>query len=212
MELSKSQRELLRSFFLFRNLSEEEFDKAAAKLQLREFDKSQPIYTRHSFQSSLAIVLSGEAAVYKDSRTLLNMLWPGSCFGAAALFAPAEEYVTTVIAVRASTLALLPAESFTELLREFPDMALEYIAFLSDRIQFLNKKIESFTMDSAEEAVWSWLISRADESGRLRVSGGYSRLARELSIGRASLYRALSQMERDGKIVKNGAEIKLCGR
>ncbi|MGI5976986.1 MAG: Crp/Fnr family transcriptional regulator [Candidatus Limivicinus sp.] len=212
MELTAEYREVLRNFFLFRTLPEADFEKVLEVLELREFEKNQPIYTHHSFQNSLAVILSGEAAVYKDSGTLLNLLGPGCCFGAAALFAPAKEYVTTVTASKASVLAFLPGESLRLLLRQYPDMAMEYISFLSGRIQFLNRKIDSFTTDSAEDALWVWLKNRAGGSSVVTVSGGYSRLARELSMGRASLYRALSQLENEGKIVKNGAEITILRR
>ena len=88
-------------------------------------------------------------------------------------------------------------------------MALSYIAFLSGRIQFLNRKIDSFTTNSAEDAVWRWLTAHGDAEGVVMVEGGLARLARELSIGRATLYRSLTQLEADGRIVKDGARIMI---
>ena len=148
----------------------------------------------------------------KESGALLNLLQSGSCFGVAALFAPAEEYVTTITARKACKAAFISGETLAELFRQYPDMAMAYITFLSGRIQFLNQKIDSFAASSAEDAVYRWLLAHQDEAGRVKVGGGFARLARELNIGRASLYRSLTQLEQAGRIVKHGAEIELLGK
>lgn len=209
MKFSKSHEQVLEGCFIFQSLTPDERRQAYEKLTVQAFQKGEIIYSQHSFQRSLGILLEGEAAVQKESGALLNLLQSGSCFGAAALFAPAEEYVTTIIARKACKAAFISDEELAKLFRSYPDMAMAYITFLSGRIQFLNQKIDSFTTPSAEDAVYRWLQAHQDEAGKVRVSGGFARLARELNIGRASLYRSLAQLEQSGQIVKNGAEIVL---
>ena len=113
------------------------------------------------------------------------------------------------MARKATKAVFLSDQELTRLFRAYPDMALSYITFLSGRIQFLNRKIDSFTIGSAEAAVWRWLTSHGDGEGSVTVEGGFARLARELSIGRATLYRSLAQLEADGRIVKDGARIMI---
>ena len=207
MKLTKAQNQVLSSCFLFKALDEKEKAEVFEKLDIKSFQKGEAIYTQHHFQKSLGIVLEGEAAVKKDKGTLLNLLKAGSCFGAAALFAPAEEYVTSIMAQKACKVVFISGEELAQLFRKYPDMALEYIAFLSGRIQFLNKKIDSFTTPSAEDAVWQWIQTHVDDSGRAVAVGGFARLARELNIGRATLYRCLALLKQEGKITKEGAQI-----
>lgn len=209
MKLTKSQHQVLSSCFLFKALNEEERSQVFEKLDIKSFQRGEAIYTQHHFQKSLGIVLEGEAAVKKDTGTLLNLLKAGSCFGAAALFAPAEEYVTSITAQKTCRVVFISGEELAQLFRKYPDMALEYIAFLSGRIQFLNRKIDSFTTSSAEEAVWQWIHTHADDGGKAVAAGGFARLARELNIGRATLYRCLAQLEQEGKITKDGAQIMI---
>ena len=209
MKLTKSQSQVLSGCFLFKALNEQEKAETFEKLTVMSFQRGEPIYTQHHFQKSLGIVLEGEAAVKKDNGTLLNLLKAGSCFGAAALFAPAEEYVTSILAHKACKVVFISNEELAALFRKYPDMALDYIAFLSGRIQFLNQKIDSFTTPSAEEAVWQWIRTHADKDGKAIAAGGFARLARELSIGRATLYRCLTQLEQEGKITKDGAQIMI---
>lgn len=209
MNLTKAQQAVLNDCFLFQSLTEPERKSVFQTLDVQSFGRGESIYTQHEFRRSLGIILEGEAAVLKESNTLLNLLRPGSCFGAAALFAPAKEYVTNIVARKTTKAVFLSDEELTRLFRAYPDMALSYIAFLSGRIQFLNRKIDSFTTNSAEDAVWRWLTAHGDAEGVVMVEGGLARLARELSIGRATLYRSLTQLETDGRIVKDGARIMI---
>ncbi len=209
MKLTKAHQELLSGCFLFQSLGEAEQQSVFQSLTIQLFEKGEAIYTQYDFHKSLGFILEGEAAVLKDNNTLLNLLEPGSCFGAAALFAPTEEYVTNIVARKAVRAVFLSGEELTQLFRTYPDMALSYITFLSGRIQFLNRKIDSFTMTTAEDAVWRWMKLNEDEKGCVAVDGGFARLARELSIGRATLYRSLARLEEEGRIVKDGARIMI---
>ena len=211
-KFSKSHEQVLAGCFLFRSLTSAQREAVYARLRVEDFHKGQVSYSQHYFERSLGILLEGEAAVQKESGALLNLLQSGSCFGVAALFAPAEEYVTTITARKACKAAFISGETLAELFRQYPDMAMAYITFLSGRIQFLNQKIDSFAASSAEDAVYRWLLAHQDEAGRVKVGGGFARLARELNIGRASLYRSLTQLEQAGRIVKHGAEIELLGK
>lgn len=211
-KFSKSHEQVLAGCFLFRSLTSAQREAVYVRLRVEDFHKGQVIYSQHYFERSLGILLEGEAAVQKESGALLNLLQSGSCFGVAALFAPAEEYVTTITARKACKAAFISGETLAELFRQYPDMAMAYITFLSGRIQFLNQKIDSFAASSAEDAVYRWLLAHQDETGRVKVGGGFARLARELNIGRASLYRSLTQLEQAGRIVKHGAEIELLGK
>ncbi len=209
MNLTEIQRGVLNNCFLFRSLTEEQRQSLFEGLTVVLFRKGEAIYTQRSFRHSLGIVVEGEAAVLKENGALLNLLEPGSCFGAAALFAPAEEYVTIVQAHKACRVVFLTDEELTLLFRKYPEMAMDYITFLSGRIQFLNRKIDSFTTPSAEDAVWQWIRSHADPNGTVCVREGFARLAKELNIGRATLYRSLARLEEEQRIQKSGAEIQI---
>ncbi len=212
MTLDAKQIEVLNNCFLFRALPEGEREKIFSSFCEQSYKKSESIFTQHSFIKSLGIILEGEAAVYNESGALLNTLKPGSCFGAAALFSQTNEYVTSVIAKKQSRVLFISDKELKELFIKYPEAALSYIEFLSGRIQFLNRKIDSYTSPSIENAVWSWLISHEDDGGVVHVAMGYAALARALSVGRASLYRALTELQNEGKIVKNGADIFICDR
>ena len=202
MELTKKDREVLGAFFLFADLEDKET--VYQKLTVQSFKAGEVIYTEEKFSKALGIVLMGECTVY-NHQTELNHILKGKCFGAAAIFAD-ETYVTTIRTKKASRIAFLTSEDLTGLFRQFPEMAVRYIEFLSQRILFLNHRIDSFTAPSSEEAVMEFLEENKNSQGAVEI-GSFSRLSRELSMGRATLYRVMNKLEEAGKIHKDGNKI-----
>ena len=154
------------------------------------FSAGQTIYGVDQFRRAIGILLSGQARVTNASGVPLNTLAPGSCFGVAALFHPVDHYVSTVTATAPVALAFYTGQ-----------VARNYIAFLSERIQFLNEKIGSFTAPTARVRLARWL---AAQTSPVQVKS-YMALANELNVGRASLYRALDALASQGVLKRQGA-------
>lgn len=194
---------------LFAALGVQERQWLAAQAEYIQFSRGQVIYEGQCFRHCLGIVLEGEAIVRKKHGPPLNVLQVGDCFGAAALFAPLQEYVTTVQARTPCRVAFLPDTVLQQLFLHCPQAAMDYIRFLSGRIQFLNRKIDSFTQPNVQQTVQRWLERNCGADGTVQVQGGYARLARILNVSRASLYRCLGQMEQQGYLHKQGDIIRL---
>lgn len=178
----------------------------------KRFARRQEIYSPASYQSCLGLVLEGRVLVEKEGGILLNALGPGDCFGAAALFCDTVQYVTTVRAASDAQVLFLRREALEQLFAALPATAVNYIRFLSGRIQFLNRQLHRFTAPSAEETLLRYLESEQKAAGgqnplRLRLS--LSRLAETLNMGRSSLYRSLQLLESQGRIRRDGRCITL---
>ena len=172
----------------------------------KQFSRGEIIYSPENYQRALGIIARGTAIVEKENGVLLNRLEAGSCFGAAALFAQEERYVTTIRAKSECTVLFLPAASMERILMNYPQIALNYIRFLSGRIQFLNRRIDSFVAPNVEETLLSYL--RQQPQGKLdRVP--MAKLAEILNVGRTSLYRAVQHLEQCNMITREGKTICL---
>lgn len=91
---------------------------------------------------------------------------------------------------------------------EHPNCALRYVVFLTDRVRFLNTKIEGFTAPSAQASLEHWLVQTGGGGDELTVTS-WSAVSRALDMSRTSLYRALDSLEADGKIVRDGKKVIL---
>ncbi len=192
---------LLQGSFLFCGLEAPLARRLAAQGSRACFSPGQTIYGVDQFRRAIGILLSGQARVTNASGVPLNTLGPGSCFGVAALFHPVDHYVSTVTATAPVALAFYTGPQLEEMFAQFPQVARNYIAFLSERIQFLNEKIGSFTAPTARVRLARWL---AAQTSPVQVKS-YMALANELNVGRASLYRALDALASQGVLKRQGA-------
>ena len=155
------------------------------------------------------IVISGSLTVYApgEERTPLNHLKTGNLFGVSVLFG--SPGAGTRIFAASEGEVLFITEDRSEVLWEDQLIRRNLISFLTDRICFLNRKIASFTAKGAEGKVARLLSQRADAEGICRIDSSFSDLAKELHLGRASLYRALDKLEAEGFICREKKEIRL---
>ena len=87
------------------------------------------------------------------------------------------------------------------------ELALAYIRYLSGRIHFLQRRIDALAEGPAEEKLASFLLSAARPDGKngwVFEAPSLTRLASSLSVGRATLYRALDAFEQSGIIQREG--------
>ncbi|MBR0142575.1 MAG: Crp/Fnr family transcriptional regulator [Clostridia bacterium] len=214
MELKADEKELVRSSFLFRNAKDETVSGALSDPLARvgSYEKGETVFDSAHFARAVGLVLSGRIRVSGGSapRYRMRTLSKGDPFGAAAVFSPEEDYATRLTAETRCRVLFLPQALLARLLVEDPAVAENYIVFLSERVRFLNEKIRSLTTPSTGGTLRNYLLknARREEEGYvLRLAVSYSALADTLNMGRASLYRALDEMEENGLIRREGKRI-----
>lgn len=199
---------LLREHFLFQGA--EELLNEAAALPVQTYHRDETICDGDTSRRSLGILLSGKAEAVSSDRqqAVLTVFAPGGTFGAAALFSGGG-YVSRIRAVTGCTVLFLPEALLRQWFTRCPQMAVNYITFLSGRVRFLNGKIAILTQDSAQHRLYRWLQANCDETGQLPEKLSMTKLAGTLSMGRTSLYRALDELESAGLIVRNEKRIEV---
>lgn len=164
-------------------------------IPLRSFHAGQILRDRFCGESVVGLILEGIVEVYSvavDGRdVLLNLLHPGDCFGISNLFS--EEEIKTVLRCKTQVkLRYLPKRELIALLENDAEAAMDYARHCSGKIQFLIRRIESLTISSARGKLIEYLLSEADEQGRVSPQCSREDLARRLGISRAALFRELS--------------------
>lgn len=208
MRLTASQKALVQECFLFEGCGQMELDAFLDVLEVTAFEKDEVLCAPHRPAKALAILLSGEVAVTGRAGVRLNTLRAGASFGAAGLFGGEEEtYVNTLVGCAAGEYTAISVQALTALFEAIPRTAVNYITFLSGRIRFLTQKIERFTAPGACAKLALYLLKQ--ESRHVVMPSGCVQLARELGIGRASLYRAFSALEACGAIAKHEKQIDI---
>ena len=78
------------------------------------------------------------------------------------------------------------------------------IVFLVERIDFLNERVVTYTGETVEEKLLSYMSQKAVED---EISLNYKRTAEALSVSRPSIYRAVNSLEAKGKITISDKKI-----
>lgn len=175
------------------------------------FKKGELIYSGDSFLRAIAVIVKGKAvAVTNNERKLVMKELPaGSCFGAAAVFGHNKSYVSHVTAQSDTEICFIKESVLTEIFKKYPQTAVNYITFLSDRIRFLNNKLSVISGSDAEDTVLKYLTSLSDSNGYAAIPVSMTMLAKMLGLGRASLYRSLDALEQSGNIIRENNRIKV---
>ncbi len=201
------ERRILEELFLFQNLTHlPDLQQLPPPV---DFRRGEDIYVPNEYRKALGVVLRGraEAVSVKSEKAVLTTFGAGGVFGAAALFGD-REYVSHIRATTDCRVQFLPESLLQEWFMSYPEISLNYIRFLTDRVRFLNGKIAVYTCDGASGKLYSWLSSNCDDNGEMPKLS-MTRLAAALHMGRTSLYRALDELTEKHLIVRKDGKVRV---
>ncbi len=163
----------------------------------------------------IGIITNGTATVKRfndigDSITIRTMS-RGELFGAASVFGSWKDGMSSIVAKDDCSVVYITEQVFTNVLKQYPQISLNYIEYLSDRIRFLNRKLDAFTAKSTEERLYEFLLSQSDCDGVVNLGFGMAELARRLNVGRTSIYRDIASLESKGLLTRDGHNFKIKG-
>lgn len=210
MKLNDAEIELVMKTELFRGSPRSVLMRilAVSDCTVGEYSKNDIVFSKTSFTRSLGIVLGGKLRVIKENADkrpiVMSTLQSGSMFGAAALFNSQGEYVTQITAIEHSRILFLPQRLIKRMIEREPEIAENYIRYLSERILFLNRKIYFLTAGTAEQRLASFLLDNLSEGEYSEMPMPMHRLADALNMSRASLYRAFDLLIESGAVSKQG--------
>lgn len=210
MKLNETETELVLKTELFRSSPPSVLTRilAVSDCTAAEYEKNEVVYDKTNFSRSLGIVLEGRLRVTKENADkrpiVMSTLQRGAMFGAAALFNSEPEYATKITAIERSRVLFLPQRLIKRMIEREPDIAENYIRYLSERILFLNRKIYFLTAGTAEQRLAGFLLDNLAVGEYSEMPMPMHRLADALNMSRASLYRAFDELTEIGAVSKQG--------
>jgi len=136
----------------------------------------------------------------------LRILESGDIFGIATLFCQKDEYVSEIRADSSCVVAFVPQKIVSEVFRESPDAAIAYISVLSQKICFLNDKLDNISAPSAISKLCYYLLEKQETKVSMQS------LAQMLCISRMTLYRSLDILVENEWIRKEGKSLTVLDR
>ena len=137
---------LLKGIELFESLSVGELAAIASVVEEIDYPVSEIIIKEGSAGDTLYLMSEGEVSVIKDLEEIneveIDRMTDGEYFGEMALFEDTVRSVS-IRTEKPSAFMVLYKQEFKEIVREYPQIALEICKVLSGRIRKLHKKIEA---------------------------------------------------------------------
>ncbi len=198
---------IIKNVALFAGVSEGAVSALVADAGTRraEFPRGGAVCRRGSVNGELIVILSGKAEVRKGS-VVMRELRSGDVTGVSTLFGGDGVMDSDITAQTKLTALFFGRSAVLEAVRSDPAFAENFIGFLSARVRFLNGVISRCAGADSAGRLARYLAALADESGG-RFALNVSRAAAELSLGRATVYRALDALEELGCVERFGREI-----
>jgi len=192
---------LFEQLFLFKGLAfnelNDKFNIVNSALTV-EYDNDEIIHSSEAETKGIGIIISGCAMINTSAQTnspTLRKLSVGDTFGAASLFNKVKDYSTKVISDGRTSVAYINEDTVRNLCIAIPQISINYIEFLSNRVAFLNSKVSTFSTQSTDSRIAYYLYTLVEgEEKKAILPFTYSLLAETLGIGRASLYRSLDAL------------------
>ena len=216
--LTPSEYKLLENCFLFSEDSktEEGVERKNAFLaskdcKIFEFSKGDIIFGADDNNKGFGILLKGKAvaACSSNEKGSLKNFGAGEVFGAASVFCENEKKsFATVKATSTCRVLFITKEGLKRFLMDNPKTAFAYITFLSSRVEFLNRRIKTFTEGQATERLCKYILENENTLDNIN----FAALARTLDISRASLYRARGELEKTALVEFGAKSIKIINK
>ena len=198
--------------FLFYGMSCEQAEAIVKENQPRimQYKKGECIFSPHEFYRMVGFVLSGECEVRRSSadskNVIFNTLSPYDSFGAMAVFTDEESFPTEIFARKNTAVLFFTKESIFSMIKTHPEISMNVINFLSRKILFLNKKLDTFSQTTVEGKLGAFLLYEYERCGP-EFSLNCQRCAEKISAGRASVYRAIDSLVGAGLITYDNKKI-----
>ncbi len=200
----------MKNIGLFKGLVDTEIDSICFddRCETVSHKAGEDIYSADNFRHAIGIVLSGTAVCNSslNGGVTMRMLSQHECFGVAAVFSDDTRYVSYISAKTDCTVLFIPEEVISEAIERIPIFARNYIAFLTTRIQYLNTLVDAYSSPNIEVRLARYIVAYVGGRG-VPFDLNMTALSKSLGIGRASLYRALDELENNKLINRENGKI-----
>ena len=204
--------EFLSQQFLFSNLSSDEFRKCSELIDpvIKEYNRGDLIYSKDHFGKMIGFIVSGKCEVFRTCQNKivsLNILEKNASFGITSLFSDDSEFPTQIKALTKSSVMFLDSTDVYSLIEKNHKVSFNIMRFLTNRIRFLNDRIATFSSQNVEKKLASYILTEYNRTKQCDMTFNCKKSAEAISVGRASLYRALESLVTSGCITFESKKI-----
>ncbi|MEL6823166.1 MAG: Crp/Fnr family transcriptional regulator [Calditrichota bacterium] len=162
---------VLKGIPLFSELSEKDLERIANVASKQRYHKDNLILIEEEVGSTMFVILDGRVKISRISddgrEVILSILSEGDFFGEMSLL-DGQTRSANVTAIEESELMVIRREDFLQMLHDYPQIAINLLKELAQRIRKSDEHIKSLSLQDATGRVASTLLRIAEDSGVFR--------------------------------------------
>jgi CRP/FNR family transcriptional regulator len=159
---------------MFEFLEAEELDRLYSLCTTEKVAKGEYVFLECDQPRNLYVVVKGEVKLLKQTEdgreTIVEMAYPGEIFGEEAIF-DGQPYPLTAQALDDVELLAVTRTDFFTFLRDNPDLALEIITELGNRLREAQNTIRALAMERVEWRIARVLLMLSRKAGTVEEDG-----------------------------------------
>jgi CRP-like cAMP-binding protein len=163
--------QLLKEIPIFSELSNKDLERILQVASRQKYYKDNLILIEEEIGSTMFVILSGRVKISRISddgrEVILSILSEGDFFGEMSLL-DGQTRSANVTATEESELLVIRREEFLQILHDYPQIAINLLKELAQRIRKSDEHIKSLSLQDATGRVASTLLRIAEDSGVLR--------------------------------------------
>ncbi len=173
-------------------------------VQLKEFSAGQQIFPCRSLSDCIGVLLSGECRSMLGKK-IVSVGHEGEIFGLAELYSAQSVTSLKTQAAQVCHVLFISHHAVDMLIEDSSDFARSYIALLSESVIKSQAQAQTLAGGSAEKALSEYLLSRPrNAKGEVALPQDMAKLAKQLELGKNSLFKAIDSLNSSGAILFNG--------
>jgi len=201
---------------LFRNISLEEIREAMSAVphRIKRYNTGTMIAQSGDKVNSMMIVIKGAIKgemVDNAGRVIKieNIPAPGA-LASAFIFGSKNMFPVNVVALSETELLVIEKIDFLKLLKNNEKILINFLDMISDRSQFLSRKIKFLNFKTIKEKLAQYILQLAgDNETETKLNMTQNDLADFFGVARPSIGRALGELESEGLIYTKGRHIRI---
>jgi CRP-like cAMP-binding protein len=203
---------------LFEGLPPEQLEDLAMIMTDQAFRKGEIVFSEGEDADGFYVAIEGRIKVYKLSaegkEQILHFFGPGEPFGEVPVFT-GQRFPAHAEAMEESRVLFFPKESFVDLIKRNPSLALNMLGILSTRLRRFTALIDDLSLKEVPGRLAAYLLylsTHKKESGEIELSITKAQLASLLGTIPETLSRILGKMTAQGLIETEGRRIRILDR
>ncbi|NLT95456.1 MAG: Crp/Fnr family transcriptional regulator [Clostridia bacterium] len=204
-------KELLKKISLFSGLDDELLNLLLKIIEVKVFPKGKIIFMEGDPGTALYFIKSGKVKISKLSETgrevIIHILGTGDIFAEVTLFKKNAIYPATAEVIEDAVIGFIQNKNLESLVLRNPQMALEFIRALTDKILTIQERISQLGANDAVERTIRVLLALAEGHGHksnrgieLCINITRQDLASFVGTTRETISRILSKLSQSGVI------------